>query len=63
MVSSAKTDFGLHIPNETLLVGMYEVPQSTSPHWLLCHLEEELVIDALQEPHGLIVVLFRYWGG
>lgn len=28
---------------------------STSPCWFLCHLGEEIVIDALQKPPGLLV--------
>ena len=35
MVTAAKAAFDLHIPNEPLLVGEYEVQQSTSPRWLL----------------------------
>ncbi|KAK4806246.1 hypothetical protein QYF61_013390 [Mycteria americana] len=55
MVTAAKAAFDLHIPNEPLLVGEQEVQQSTSPHWLLCHLGEEVVIDALQELPGLLM--------
>ena len=50
-----KAAFDLHIHNEPLLVDEYEVQQSSPPRWLLCHLEEEFMISALQEPPGLFM--------
>ena len=55
LVTAAKAVFDLHIPIEPLLVGEYELQQSFSSHWLLCRLEEEVIINALQVPRGLLV--------
>ncbi|PKU46004.1 dual specificity protein phosphatase cdc14b-like [Limosa lapponica baueri] len=54
MVTIAMAAFDLHNPNKPLIVDAYEVQQNTSPGWLFCHLEDE-VINALQEPPGLLV--------
>ncbi|PKU40619.1 obscurihypothetical protein [Limosa lapponica baueri] len=54
MVAAAKAALELHILYEPLFVGENEVQHGTSPHWLLCHLEKE-VIDAFQEPPGLLM--------
>ena len=53
MVTAVKAAFDLHIPSESLLVGEYEVEQSTCPHWFLYHLGQAVVTGALQEPPGL----------
>lgn len=50
IITAGKTAFNLHSPSESLLAGEYEVQQSTSPHWLLYELEDEVIINALQEP-------------
>lgn len=47
MTTAAKAAFDFHISNEHLLVGEYEVKQSTSSNWLLCHLEAEVIVNAL----------------
>lgn len=52
-VTGAKAFFDPHILTEPLLVGNYEVLCRTSPHMLLCHLEEEVTRRALQESLGL----------
>ncbi|KAK4827704.1 hypothetical protein QYF61_020982 [Mycteria americana] len=49
MVTAAKAAFNLRISNEPFLVCESEIQQSTSPHWLLYHLGQEVVIDSLQE--------------
>lgn len=54
MVAAAKAAFDLHNPNKLLIVGEYEVQHRTSPHWLLCYCEEE-VINELQEPSRLLL--------
>ena len=54
MVTAAEDAFDLHIATEPLLVGKCEVQQNTS-YWLLYHLEEEVVINAFQEPPGFLV--------
>ncbi|KAK4832416.1 hypothetical protein QYF61_023095 [Mycteria americana] len=55
MVTASKVAFDLHISNGSLLVGEYEVQQTISSHWLLNHLEEEVIINELQEPPGLLM--------
>ncbi|KAK4807192.1 hypothetical protein QYF61_024312 [Mycteria americana] len=55
MVTAAKAAFDLHIPDEPLLVGEYEVQQTPSPRQLLYHLGQEVVVDAVQEPPGLLM--------
>ncbi|KAK4824261.1 hypothetical protein QYF61_012527 [Mycteria americana] len=54
MVTVAKAALELHIPHQPLLVGQNKVQHSTSPHWLLCHLEKE-VINTFQELPGLLM--------
>lgn len=54
MITAAKAGFTLHIPNKLLIVGEYEVQHRTSPCWLLCYCEEE-VISELQEPSRLLL--------
>lgn len=56
MLIATKVTFDLHIPNEPFIVAEFEVQPSTSPCWLLCHLAEEVVIEALQEPPGLLIL-------
>ena len=55
MVTAAKAALGLHIPHQPLLAGENKVQHSTSPHWLLYHLEKEVIINALQELPGLLM--------
>lgn len=55
MVPAAKAAFDLHILSKPLLGDEYQVQQNTSPHQFLYHLEEEVIINALQEPPGLIL--------
>lgn len=55
MVATAKAAFDPHIPHELLLVCKHKVQQSTSPYWLLCHLDQEVVTDTLKESPGLIM--------
>ncbi|KAK4832223.1 hypothetical protein QYF61_021070 [Mycteria americana] len=55
MVTAAKAALELHIPSEPLLVGENKVQHSTSPRWLLYHLEKEVIINAFQEPPGLLI--------
>ncbi|KAK4826033.1 hypothetical protein QYF61_003854 [Mycteria americana] len=38
-----------------LLIGENKVQHSTSPHWLLYHLEKEVTLNAFQEPLGLLM--------
>ena len=47
-VTITKVPFDLHILSEAFLICEYEVQQSTSPHWLLFHLCQEIIINALQ---------------
>lgn len=42
-------------PTSLSLLVSYEVQHSTSPCWVLYHLEEELTMNALQEPPGLFM--------
>ncbi|KAK4828649.1 hypothetical protein QYF61_000297 [Mycteria americana] len=46
MVTAAKAAFDLHIPSEPIVVGEYEIQQSTPSHWLFYHLEEEVIANA-----------------
>lgn len=39
VITTSDAALELHIPNEPLLVCDYEVQKSTSPWWLLCHLD------------------------
>ncbi|KAK4813670.1 hypothetical protein QYF61_017637, partial [Mycteria americana] len=55
MVTAAKAALGLHIPHQPLLVGENKVQHSTSPHWLPCHLEKEVIINTFQEPPRLLM--------
>ena len=55
MVTAAKAALELHTPHQPLLVGENEVQHSTSPHWLLYHLEKEVIINAFQETPGLLM--------
>lgn len=43
----------LHIPHQPLLVFYKKVQPNTSSHWLLYHLEKEVVVNAFQESPGL----------
>lgn len=54
MYTAAKAAFDLNITDKALAVGEYEVQWSTSLHWLIYHLEEEVVINSLQELPGLL---------
>lgn len=54
MVAAAQAAFDPHIPNEPLLVGEDELQQSPPPRRLLCHLEEDVVIDALRSLLGCL---------
>lgn len=42
-----------HIPNQPLLVSKSKVHQHNSPHWLLHHLHQKVILDTLQVPVGL----------
>ncbi|KAF1477619.1 FERM domain-containing protein 3, partial [Megadyptes antipodes antipodes] len=55
MVTAAQAALELHIPHQPLLVGENKVQHSTSPCWLLYHLEKEVTISAFQEPPGLLM--------
>jgi len=55
MVTAAKAAFELHMPKDLLIVGEYEVQQSISSCFLLYHLEEEVTVNTLQEPPGLLM--------
>ena len=50
-----KAAFERHVPHHALVVGENKVQHSTSPPWLLCHLEKDITINALQEPAGLLM--------
>ena len=54
-VTAAKAALELHIPHQPLLVGENKVQHRTSRRGLLYHLEEEVVLNAFQEPPGLPV--------
>ncbi|KAK4822002.1 hypothetical protein QYF61_006616 [Mycteria americana] len=54
-VTAAKAALELHIPHQPLLVGENKVQHSTSPRWLLCHLEKEVIINTFQEPPRLLM--------
>ena len=55
VVAGAQAAFELHIPKEPkLLVGEEELQRSPSPCWLLCHLEEAIVINALRSFLGFL---------
>ena len=43
----------LHIPSDPFL--FCECEQSISPHWFLCHLDQEVVTNALQDPPALFM--------
>ncbi|PKU42018.1 dual specificity protein phosphatase cdc14b-like [Limosa lapponica baueri] len=58
MVTADEDAFDLHIPTEPLVVDEYEVQQNTSPCWLFCHLEEEVVNNAFWEPPGLLMFCY-----
>ncbi|KAK4822239.1 hypothetical protein QYF61_011880 [Mycteria americana] len=55
MVTAAKAALELHFPHQPLLVGENKVWHSTSPRWLLYHLEKEVIINTFQEPPGLLM--------
>ncbi|KAK4827407.1 hypothetical protein QYF61_017837 [Mycteria americana] len=55
MVTKAKAALELHIPYQPLLVSENKVQHSTSSRWLLYHLEKEVIINAFQEPPGLLM--------
>ncbi|KAK4822677.1 hypothetical protein QYF61_019044 [Mycteria americana] len=55
MVTAAKAALELHIPYQLLPVGENKVQHSTIPHWLLYHLEKEIIINTFQEPPGLLM--------
>ncbi|KAK4832092.1 hypothetical protein QYF61_020707 [Mycteria americana] len=55
MVTAAKAALELHIAHQPLLVGENKVQHSTSPHWLLYHLEKEVIINTFQAPPGLLM--------
>lgn len=55
MLIATKVTFDLTIPNEPFIAAGFEAQLSTSPCWFLCHLGEEIVIDTLQEPPGLLM--------
>lgn len=44
----------LLLPLQPLLVGENKVQHSTSPCWLLCHLEKEFILSAFQETPGFL---------
>lgn len=52
VVTAAQASLELHVPHHPLLVGENKIQHSTSPCWLICHLEKE-VSSAFQEPAGL----------
>ncbi|KAJ7399009.1 hypothetical protein BTVI_119316 [Pitangus sulphuratus] len=56
MFTAAQAALDLHIPHQPLLAGENKVQHSIPCHWLLYHLEKEVVINAFQEPLGLIVL-------
>ncbi|KAK4812888.1 LOW QUALITY PROTEIN: hypothetical protein QYF61_024244 [Mycteria americana] len=55
MVTAAKAALELHILHQPLLGGEDKVQHSTSPHWLLCLLEKEVIINTFPEPPRLPV--------
>lgn len=55
IVTALKAAFELHIFNKPL-VGESEVQKCTFPCWLLYHLQEEFVTNALQESSGLFIL-------
>ena len=55
MVTAAKAALELRIPHQPFLVGENKVQCSTSPRWLLHHLENEVIINTFQEPPGLLM--------
>lgn len=52
MLTVARAVFDLPIPSKPLVAGEYKVQPRPSPHWLLCHLSEEVVTNAFQKPLG-----------
>ncbi|KAK4822575.1 hypothetical protein QYF61_017161 [Mycteria americana] len=55
MVTAARAALEFHIPHQPLLAGDNKVQHNTSPHWLLYHLEKEVIINTFQEPPGLLM--------
>jgi len=45
MVTAATAALDLHIPHQSPLGGENEVQHSTPPRWLLCHLDEKVIIN------------------
>lgn len=56
MVTATRAVPDLHIPNQFFPVCRYEVQQSTPHHWLLDYLCQEVIINALQKPLGLLML-------
>lgn len=55
ITTAAKTAFELHILHNTPLTGKNKVQQRTSPHWLFCHLEKQIIIHAFHESSRLLM--------
>jgi len=55
MVTAAKAALKLHISHQPLLVSENKVQSSTSPCGPLYHLEKEVIINAFQQPPGLLM--------
>ncbi|KAK4828307.1 LOW QUALITY PROTEIN: hypothetical protein QYF61_025319 [Mycteria americana] len=60
MVTASKAALELHIPHQPLIFGENKVQHSTSPHWLLYHLEKKVIIYAFQEPPGCLCPAVLY---
>ena len=55
MVTTAVAATELHILHQSLFIGENKIQHSTSPRGLLCHLEKEIIVNAFQEPLGLLM--------
>jgi len=55
MVTAAKAALDLHVSHQSLLVDENKVQHSTSLCWISYHLEKEAIINAFQEPPGLLM--------
>lgn len=56
MVTVSKAALELHIPHLPLLVGESKVQHSASPCWVLCPLENEVIMNIFQELPGLFTL-------
>lgn len=55
IVTAAKAGPDLHIRRQPILLYKYKFQQSISPHWLLSHLHQDIIINDLQKPHTVLV--------